>query len=179
MVPSMGRPPVVSSINHATPHHLWFITATKLVEFEGQIMTAEQLRRIIVGRSARSSALPSGAKHSSGDQQNPSPSLRLPPGPWGSRVMVYAPRSSQEGGTESPFHHWKDALQLAAHELGARPASDKPPGVHVVTSAGKEYFQTVLPSFQPNHQLEGVEEMRAKDAIRAAVKTRMAGIHDS
>jgi hypothetical protein len=50
--------------------------------------------------------------------------------------------------------------------------------VHVVTSAGKEYFKTVLPPFQTNHQLEGVEEGRAKDAIKAAVKARMAEIHE-
>jgi hypothetical protein len=48
----------------------------------------------------------------------------------------------------------------------------------VVTSAGKEYFKTVLPPFQQNHQLEGVEEMRAKDSIRAAIKARMAEVHE-
>jgi hypothetical protein len=50
--------------------------------------------------------------------------------------------------------------------------------VYVVTSAAKEYFKTVLPPFQPNHQLEGVEEMGAKDGIRAGIKARMVEIHE-
>jgi hypothetical protein len=40
------------------------------------------------------------------------PMVYLPKGPWGRRVL--GPRSSQEGGTERPYHHWWDALQLAA-----------------------------------------------------------------
>jgi hypothetical protein len=48
----------------------------------------------------------------------------------------------------------------------------------VVTSAGKEYFKTVLPPFQPSHQLEGVEEAEAKAAIRAGIKARIVEIHE-
>jgi hypothetical protein len=93
--------------------------------------------------------------------------------------VVKAPRSSQEGGTESPYHHWKDALQLAAHEGGARAVLDKPEdGVQVVTSAGKEYFKTVLPPFQQNQQLEGLDQATAKRAIVAAIKARMHEIHE-
>jgi hypothetical protein len=82
------------------------------------------------------------------------------------------------GGTESPYHHWKDALQLAAHEMGARPASDQPPGVHVVTSAGKEYLETMLRSFQQDHQLEGVDQVTARKAILVLIKGRMYEIYE-
>jgi hypothetical protein len=53
---------------------------------------------------------------------------------------------SHEHGTESLFCHRMDAALLAAHELGARPATDSPPGVHVVTASGKEYLR-MLPPF--------------------------------
>jgi hypothetical protein len=89
-----------------------------------------------------------------------------------------APRSSQEGGTESPYHYWRDALQLAAHEVGVRAVSDKPPGVVLVTSAGKEYFKTVLPPFQRNQQLEELDQATARKAMAAAIKARMREIHE-
>jgi hypothetical protein len=61
---------------------------------------------------------------------------------------------SHEGGTESLFCHRMDALQLAAHELGARPAKDSPPGVHIVTAAGREYLKMLKP-FQKSPLAEG------------------------
>jgi hypothetical protein len=48
----------------------------------------------------------------------------------------------------------------------------------VVTSAGKEYFKTVLPPFQQSHELEGVEQAEAKAAVRAAIQARMVEIHE-
>jgi hypothetical protein len=50
--------------------------------------------------------------------------------------------------------------------------------VIVVTSAGKEYFRTVLPPFQPNQQLEGLDQAAAREAIVAAIKARMREIHE-
>jgi hypothetical protein len=44
----------------------------------------------------------------------------------------------------------------------------------VVTSAGKEYFKTVLPPFQHNQQLEGLDQ----EAIKARIKARMREIHE-
>jgi hypothetical protein len=47
--------------------------------------------------------------------------------------------------------------------------------VIVVTSAGKEYFRTVLPPFKKNQQnLEGL----GKEAIKALIKARMREIHE-
>jgi hypothetical protein len=123
--------------------------------------------------TGRLSALPLGALYSSNK-----PGVGIPSGPWGQRFTINAPRSSQEGGTESPYHHWRDALQLAAHELGARPASDKPPGVQVVTYAGKEYFRAVLLPFQRNQHLGGLDQARARAQIKAAIKARMREIHE-
>jgi hypothetical protein len=48
----------------------------------------------------------------------------------------------------------------------------------VVTSAGKEYFRTMLPPFQPSQQLEGLDQAPAKKAIAAAIKARMREIHE-
>jgi hypothetical protein len=48
----------------------------------------------------------------------------------------------------------------------------------VVTSAGKEYFRTVLPPFQQNQQLEGLDPGSAKAALKAAFKDRMHDIHE-
>jgi hypothetical protein len=50
--------------------------------------------------------------------------------------------------------------------------------VVVVTSAGKEYFKKVLPPFQPNHQLEGLDPAKAREAIVTAIKARMVEIHE-
>jgi hypothetical protein len=47
----------------------------------------------------------------------------------------------------------------------------------VVTSAGKEYFMTLKP-FQHNHQLAGLTEAAAKEAIVSAIKARSREIHE-
>jgi hypothetical protein len=47
-----------------------------------------------------------------------------------------------------------DALQLAAHELGARPAKVTPPGLYVVTAAGRAYLKMLKP-FQKSPLAEG------------------------
>jgi hypothetical protein len=60
-----------------------------------------------------------------------------------------------------------------------RQAKDHPDdGVHVVTSAGKEYFKTVLPPSQPNYQLEGLDPAEAREAVVAGIKARMVEIHE-
>jgi hypothetical protein len=85
--------------------------------------------------------------------------------------------SSQEGGTESPYHHIRDAMQLALHEVGARPATDKHIGIHVVTSAGREYFNTLQPFklYQPS---EGQSQEEVKAAVVAAYEARRREIHE-
>jgi hypothetical protein len=62
--------------------------------------------------------------------------------------------------------------------MGARPASDQPPGVHVVTSAGREYFKTVLTPFQQDHSLEGVNQAIARKTIVVLIKGRMYDIYE-
>jgi hypothetical protein len=68
-------------------------------------------------------------------------------------------------------------MQLALHEVGARPATDKAPGVYVVTSAGREYFTTLQPFklYQPS---EGQTQRHVKSAVVAAYEARVADIHE-
>jgi hypothetical protein len=86
-------------------------------------------------------------------------------------VVVLGPHASLEGGLESPYQHWKDALQLAAHEVGARQASDAIPGVNVTTSAGKEYLRA-LPAFQVYQAPEGLDQAEVKRAVVEAIRVR-------
>jgi hypothetical protein len=84
--------------------------------------------------------------------------------------------ASLEGGLESEHQYWKDALQLAAHEVGARQASDRIPGVHVTTSAGKEYLRA-LPAFQGYQPPEGLDQASIRAAVSKAIQARMREIH--
>jgi hypothetical protein len=44
-------------------------------------------------------------------------------------------------------------------------------------AAGKEYFKILKP-FQPNHQLKGLTEAAAREAIVSAIKARSREIYD-
>jgi hypothetical protein len=126
----------------------------------------------LICTAASKNAKPPGAIYSRNQV-----TLSLPPGPWGKGVSVTGPSASQEGGTESPFHHWKDALQLAAHELGVRPAKGRPgTGVHVVTSAGKRYFRS-LPPFQKAQPTPGMVEGAIKASTLSEIRARTREIH--
>jgi hypothetical protein len=86
------------------------------------------------------------------------------------------PYASVEGGSESEHQYWKDALQLAAHEVGARPASDKIPGLDVTTPAGRRYLET-SPAFQVYQPPEGLDQAAIRAAVFNAIKARMREIH--
>jgi hypothetical protein len=101
----------------------------------------------------------------------------LPKGIWQKKTNVYAGANySHEGGTESLFCHRMDALQLAAHELEARPARDSPPGVHVVTAAGRDYFKMLKP-FQKSPLAEWEDLACARAAIKIDIQARTDEIY--
>jgi hypothetical protein len=68
-------------------------------------------------------------------------------------------------------------MQLALHEMGARPATNSAPGVHVLSSAGREYFKTLQP-FQLYQPSEGQSQEEVKAAVVAAYEARVADIHE-
>jgi hypothetical protein len=84
---------------------------------------------------------------------------------------------SKDGGTGSLFHYRRDALQLAAHELGARPARDSPPGVHVATAAGKEYLSKIRP-FQKSKLTESEDVAQAIKILQQDIEFRMVEIYE-
>jgi hypothetical protein len=84
---------------------------------------------------------------------------------------------SQEVGTESLFHYRRDALQLAAHELGGKRAKSSPPGVHIVTAAGKEYFSRLRP-FQKSKLIEWQDTAQAMKIMKQDVEFRMVEIYE-
>jgi hypothetical protein len=84
--------------------------------------------------------------------------------------------ASLQGGPESEHQYWKDALQLAAHEVGGKPALDAIPGRDVTTSAGREYFKTLAP-FQVYQAPEGLDQASIRAAVWKAIKARMREIH--
>jgi hypothetical protein len=97
---------------------------------------------------------------------------------WGKAIVVYGGvKYSHEGGTESPFCHRTDAMLLAAHELGGGPARDSPPGVYIVTAAGREYLKMLKP-FQKSPLTEWEDFFNARKAIRAAIRARADVIYE-
>jgi hypothetical protein len=84
---------------------------------------------------------------------------------------------SQEGGAESLLHYRQDALQLAAHELGGKQARTTPPGIHIVTAAGKEYFSRLRP-FQKSKLTEWEDTEQAIAIIQQDIEFRMEEIYE-
>jgi hypothetical protein len=54
---------------------------------------------------------------------------------------------------------------------GARPARDSPPGVYIVTAAGREYLKMLKP-FQKSPLTEWEDKASAQKAITAAIRAR-------
>jgi hypothetical protein len=93
------------------------------------------------------------------------------------RFNVHGGYWSQDGGAESQFHYRRDALQLAAHELGGRRAKSSPPGVYVVTAAGKEYFSRLRP-FQQSPITEWQDTAEAITTLKQDIEFRMMEIYE-
>jgi hypothetical protein len=70
-----------------------------------------------------------------------------------------------------------DALLLAAHELGGKRARDNPPGVHIVTAAGREYLKMVKP-FQKSPLAEWEDIGSARAAIKIDIQARTDVIYE-
>jgi hypothetical protein len=118
-------------------------------------------------RAGPQKALPPGSHHARGEVK-----VTLPADIWGKRCKVYIGYNySQDGGIESLFCHRMDAALLAAHELGGRQAKDSPPGVHVVTGAGKEYLKTLAP-FQVSPLADGQDVASARKVIKKDIRAR-------
>jgi hypothetical protein len=95
----------------------------------------------------------------------------------GREYWVYGGCYSEEGGGESLFYIQRDALQLAAHELGWKQAKSSPPGVYVLTAAGKDFFSRLEP-FQKSKLPESEDIAQAFDVIKQDVEFRMMEIYE-
>jgi hypothetical protein len=95
----------------------------------------------------------------------------------GVSFTLYGGWYSQEGGTESPFHVRRDALQLAAHELGAKRAKTSPRGVYINTAAGKEFFSNMRP-FQKSKLAEWEDTAEAIKVITQDIELRTEEIYE-
>jgi hypothetical protein len=91
--------------------------------------------------------------------------------------QVYGGKYSQEGGADSLFHFRRDALQLAAHELGGRPAKTVPRGMYVVTAAGKDFFSKLRP-FQESKVAEYRNIAQATETLKQDIEFRMVEIYE-
>jgi hypothetical protein len=94
----------------------------------------------------------------------------------GRRCKLYGGYYSTEGGTESQYHLRRDALQLAAHELGGKRAMDSPRGVHIVTAAGKDFFSKLRP-FQRSKLNEWEDTEEAAETLKQDIEFRMVEIY--
>jgi hypothetical protein len=95
----------------------------------------------------------------------------------GRRLQVNGGYFSQEGGAESLFHLRRDTMQLAAHELGGKQAKTSPPGVFIVTPAGKEYFSRLMP-FQKSKLTESEDITQAIETMKQDIEFRMLQIYE-
>jgi hypothetical protein len=95
----------------------------------------------------------------------------------GTCKTAYGGFFSQEGGTESPFHVRRDALLLAAHELGGRPGHNSKRGVSVTTAAGKDFLSKLEP-FQKSKLNEWEDTAQAIGTLKQDIELRMVEIYE-
>jgi hypothetical protein len=84
---------------------------------------------------------------------------------------------SREGGAASLFHVRRDALHLAAHELGGKRAKNSSGGTGIAPAAGKEFLSKLWP-FQKSRLTEWEDTAQAMEALRHDIEFRMVEIYE-
>jgi hypothetical protein len=95
----------------------------------------------------------------------------------GTFCLVYGGIYSTEGGADSLFHLRRDALQLAAHELGGKRAKSRGRGVTIVSAAGRHFLSKLRP-FQKSKLAEWEDTAQAMQTLKQDIEFRMVEIFE-